>query len=310
MLDVYREKREAAEARREKNLRIVHESVPGIAEIDNKLSMTGAAIMSFLLEGGSVDEKIEALRARNEDLRQRRKRLLIENSFPADFTDIKYECEKCADSGFVDIDMCICMKAAIAEARLADSELGRVAATQNFESFDFKYYREGAELDNIKHHFSTLKEFAESFDSTTEKSFLLLGDTGLGKTHLSTAVGVTVIRRGYNVIYKTVQSVMDDYQQVQFRGGDAEGIEKYYDCDLLIVDDLGAEMATQFTVSCIYNLINTRMNKRKPTLFSTNLTATELRERYSDRIASRLFGEYVPLVFKGTDIRRQRLSNR
>ena len=103
---------------------------------------------------------------------------------------------------------------------------------------------------------------------------------------------------------------MDDYQQVQFRGGDADVISKYYDCDLLIVDDLGAEMATQFTVSCIYNLINTRMNKKKPTIFSTNLSAAELRERYADRITSRLFGEYIPLVFQGTDIRRQRLSTK
>lgn len=310
MVDIYRKKREAAEGERSIRLSEIHRTIPEIAKIDEVLSSTGFTIMSFLKEGGSVDDKVAELKERNEKLREERRALLVAGGYPADYTDLKYECPLCGDSGFVDINMCSCMKAAIAKSRLADSELGRIAQTQNFESFDFKYYKEGEERNAILHHYNTLKEFSESFNSETDKSYLLAGGTGLGKTHLSTAVGVTVIQRGYDVIYKTVQSVMDDYQQVQFRGGDADVISKYYDCDLLIVDDLGAEMATQFTVSCIYNLINTRMNKKKPTIFSTNLSAAELRERYADRITSRLFGEYIPLVFHGTDIRRQRLSTK
>lgn len=310
MVDTFRKRREAGEAQRDLRLSEIHSKIGRVAEIDAVLSSTGASIMSFLKGGGSFDESLEELKKRNAALRSERAALLEENGYPADYTEVKYQCEKCADSGFVGIDMCICMKSAIAEARLCDSELGRVAETQNFDSFDFRYYKEGTERDSIKHHYRVLKEFAEGFNSKSESSFILLGSTGLGKTHLSTAVGVSVIKRGYDVVYKTVQSVMDDYQQVQFRGGEADVISKYYDCDLLIVDDLGAEMATQFTVSCIYNLINTRMNKRKPTIISTNLSAQELRERYADRITSRLFGEYIPLVFNGTDIRRQRLSKK
>ena len=310
MVDIYRKKRETAESERSIRLSEIHRTIPEIAKIDEILSSTGFTIMSFLKEGGSVDDKVSELKVRNEKLREERRALLVSGGYPADYTDLKYECPLCGDSGFVDINMCSCMKSAIARSRLADSELGRIAQTQNFESFDFKYYKEGEEKTAILHHYNVLKEFSENFNSETDKSYLLAGGTGLGKTHLSTAVGVTVIQRGYDVIYKTVQSVMDDYQQVQFRGGDADVISKYYDCDLLIVDDLGAEMATQFTVSCIYNLINTRMNKKKPTIFSTNLSAAELRERYADRITSRLFGEYIPLVFQGTDIRRQRLSTK
>ena len=310
MVDIYRKKREAAEDQRNLRLQEVHGRFPRIAEIDAILSSTGASIMSFLKGGGSFEESMEELKKRNALLREERGEILTKGGYPKDFTEVKYECEKCADSGFIGIDMCLCMKAAIAEARLEDSELGRLAKTQNFESFDLSYYRPGTEREDTRKNFDTLRDYAENFNSKTENSFILVGDTGLGKTHLSTAVGVTVIRRGYNVIYKTVQSVIDDYQQVQFRGGDSDIISKYYDCDLLIVDDLGAEMATQFTVSCIYNLINTRMNKRRPTIFSTNLTSAELRERYADRITSRLFGEYKPLMFRGTDIRRQRLSNK
>lgn len=308
--DAFRKKREANEAERLSRLDEVHRTVPGLLEIDTALSKTGYKIMGALREGGNVKERAAAIKAENEAVRQQRRELLQKNGYPADYTDVKYDCEKCGDSGFVGLDMCECMMKAVADARLADSDLGRLSETQSFESFDFSYYAEGRERETASIIFEKLYTYAKTFNSDTEQGWLLLGGTGLGKTHLSTAIGIEVIKRGYDVEYKTVQSLLDDFQQVQFRGGDLRGIDKYYDCDLLIVDDLGAEMSTQFTVSCIYNLINTRMNKRRPTVFSTNLTAGEIRERYGDRIASRLFGEYTPLVFVGTDIRHQRLSRR
>lgn len=311
--DEFRLKREMAEARRERVLSEIHKSVPKVAEIDALLAKTALRILTIMQGEGTSLEKEEGvakIKAENDALRKQRGEILMAAGFAPDCTDVKYECEACSDSGFVGLDMCICMKSAIAEARLRDSELGRLAGVQSFENFDFSYYKEGPERENIRRNYNRLRSFAESFNSESEQSFILLGDTGLGKTHLSTSTGIAVIRRGYSVVYKTVQSVMDDYQQVQFRGGDSAGIDKYYNCDLLIVDDLGAEMSTQFTVSCIYNLINTRINKRKPTIFSTNLTQQELRERYSDRITSRLFGEFAPLVFKGCDVRRQKLSRK
>lgn len=308
--DAFRKKREMREAERAARLLQLHESVPETVDIDLRLSQTGFLIMAALREGGDITAKTNAIKAENDEIRKKRGELLIKNGYPADYTDVKYDCEKCADSGFIELDMCECMINAIAEARLADSELGRLASSQSFENFELSYYPEGKDREAVALIHDRLKSFAEGFNSRSDQNWLLMGGTGLGKTHLSTAMGVAVIRRGYDVEYKTVQTVMDDFQQVQFRGGDARGIEKYYNCDLLIVDDLGAEMSTQFTVSCIYNLINTRMNKRKPTVFSTNLSANEIRERYSDRIASRLFGEYIPLMFRGTDIRHQRIGRK
>ena len=309
--DAFRLKRERAQTRSIERKKELHNVLPEVAEIDARLSATGSEILSAVMtkEKEAAKEKIEKIRKENESLRERRRRILIQNGYPGDYSDIKYECEKCADSGYVDIDMCSCMKSAIAKARLSDSELGRLSALQSFENFDFGYYS-GEERKRMEYNYSCLRSFAENFNSKSTESWLLVGDTGLGKTHLSTAVGVTVIRRGYNVIYKTVQAVIDDFEDVQFKGGSMDEIRRYYDCDLLIVDDLGAEMTNQFTVSCIYNVINTRINKQKPTVFSTNLKQSELRERYADRITSRLFGEYTPLVFKGTDVRRQRLARK
>ena len=83
-------------------------------------------------------------------------------------------------------------------------------------------------------------------------------------------------------------------------------IERYFECDLLIIDDLGTEMINQFSVSTLYNLLNDRLSRRKPTVVSTNLSKDEIQKKYTDRITSRMLGEYQVLFFVGTDVRAQK----
>lgn len=305
--DAFREKYERAVRESEEKKEFLRGKIPALREIDALLAATGTKVIAAAMDGTDVEQKIAAIRKENEELTARRRALLRENGYPEDYSDVKYDCPLCFDSGFVGIDMCSCMKSAISDARLADSDMGRLAATQSFDSFSFSYYT-GKDLEMVKSNYDKLRSFAESFDGESGESFLLVGATGLGKTHLSTAVGVTVIRRGYDVVYKSVQSMLEDFETAQFRGGDPESLRNYYDCDLLIIDDLGVELSNQFTVSCLYNVINSRINSRRSTIFSTNLTQSELREKYADRITSRLFGEYKPLLFSGVDVRRQKLK--
>ncbi len=305
-----RKKREAAALLSEMRKAEVHEKLPRIKELDLILSTTASKVLTAMMSGGDVEKKVSDIRAENEAIRKERSAILVANGYSADYTDIKHDCENCGDSGYVGINMCSCMRGCIAQMRLEDSELGRLAKDQNFDNFDLSYYEQGIERDSMAYNLKMLKGFAENFSTDTKESWLLIGATGLGKTHLSTAVGVEVIRRGYEVVYKTVQAMIDDFEEVQFKGKNSDMTRAYYDCDLLIIDDMGAEMSNQFTVSCIYNVINARMNKAKPTVISTNFTQKELRERYADRITSRLFGEYSPLVFRGADIRRQKLGGK
>jgi DNA replication protein DnaC len=93
-------------------------------------------------------------------------------------------------------------------------------------------------------------------------------------------------------------------------GDEDDDLDRFLDCDLLIIDDLGAEITNKFTVSCLYNLLNMRMIRHKSVIISTNLGKDELRERYSERVTSRLFGEFSPLLFSGRDIREQKLRRR
>ena len=120
-----------------------------------------------------------------------------------------------------------------------------------------------------------------------------------------------MIESGYEVLYDSAQNIVAAFEQDRFKSGYGTGYEpkgdKYMECDLLILDDLGTEFVNQFTVSCLYNLLNTRQNKGLSTVISTNLSPEELSKKYEDRIYSRIIGsDSTILLFEGKD---RRLAN-
>lgn len=307
--DEYTTERGAARAESERKKYELYAEIPELREIDADLAMTAGLIMRAAAAGGDVEEKVAAIKSENKSLRERRKAVLRENGYPENYTDVKYVCEKCKDTGFVGIEMCSCFKIRLSQAMLESSGLGRLYREQNFDTFSLDYYT-GAERAQIEHKVAELKKYATTFSSETEDSWIFVGGTGLGKTHLSTAVAAEVIKRGYDVCYEPMQTVVDNFADCQFRGEGRDSVRKYNDCDLLILDDLGAEMVNQFTVSCLYNILNYRINNRKPVIISTNLTGEELRNKYDDRITSRIFGYFHAIRFEGKDIRRQKLGGK
>ena len=126
------------------------------------------------------------------------------------------------------------------------------------------------------------------------------------------AMAKTVIERGYDVVYTPATAMLSDFEFQRFgnstSGTVAEDTSRYFNCELLIIDDLGTEINNQFTTNCLYNIINARLNSGLPTVISTNLVSNELRNRYWDRITSRIFGEYKIMAFLGKDIRMQKMS--
>lgn len=282
--------------------------IPELFPIERSLSLTGVKIMSSALSHELTDETLAEIKSENERLRALKEKILKSNGYPADYLNIKYTCPACCDTGYVGIDMCSCMKRELVLAGFASSGLGSLLEHQSFENFSLEYYT-GAEKVTAEMNFKLLYDFAHSFSGSQNDSWLLLGATGLGKTHLSTSVAKVVIERGYDVVYESAQGIISAFEMKRF-GGDYESDKeaKFFDCDLLIIDDLGVEIANQFTVSCIYNIINTRINNRKSTIINTNLSQSELRGRYADRITSRLFGEFRPLLFTGRDIRGQKIG--
>lgn len=301
-------KRFNAQQQSERKKREAEERIPELAQIDRELSLVGSKVFKAAVDGGDLEMQISRLKDENRYLLSKRAQLLMENGYPADYTDIQYECPLCNDTGYIGTKMCSCMRDQIILAEYESSGILNLMATQTFDTFNLDYYA-GVEKEAMGRNVAILRAFADSFTDTTYRNWLLLGGTGLGKTHLSTAVAKAVIERGYRVVYDSTQAILSDFEAQRFGDGNpGDGTtDKYFDCDLLILDDLGTEMTNQFTLSCLYNIINTRINKRKPVIASTNLTQSELRSRYSDRITSRLFGEYRPLVFMGRDVRAQKL---
>lgn len=293
----------------------LHRKLPDLRAIDSALADTGLRLMREIACGkNKLGERISRLRAENEQLQRDRAECLKYYGYPPDYTDVHYDCELCGDTGFVGTKVCRCMRAALIEAGYESSGIGNLLKTQSFETFNTEYYRFDARAyENIKNVLSLCRSYADNFTEKNHSSLLLLGATGLGKTHLSTSIAKVVIERGYDVVYDTAQNVFADFEYERFgkapSGGENERTRRYFECDLLIIDDLGTEMTNQFTVSCLYNLINTRLNSDRSIIINTNLARDELRKRYSDRITSRLFGEFSPLVFIGRDIREQKLHD-
>lgn len=305
----FERRREEAEAESQRRKMILYGEIPEVQKIDRELSAVGMKVMEAAMRGGDVVGAVKAMQQEHEALQAKRADLLKSAGYPADYSDIRYRCEECKDTGFLGTKMCACLRRELVLAGYESSGIGALLKTQSFDSFSLSYY-EGAERETMVKNVAVLSAFARDFSGEAEDSFLLLGSTGLGKTHLSTSVARTVIDKGYDVVYDTAIHFFSVFEGQRFGRADAErgAEEKYFETELLILDDLGTELTNQFTVSCLYNVINTRLNRQKSTIINTNLTVTELRDRYDDRITSRLLGEYRPLLFKGKDIRAQKLK--
>lgn len=290
----------------------VHTAIPEVCEIDRRLSSTGLRVFEAALRG--EQSSVADINAENSKLLERRARLLKEHGFAPDYTEIRYECALCGDTGAVGNRMCQCMRKKLIEAGFESSGMYGLIKTQRFDNFRLDYYSANQETHSrMTAIFNVLKKYAEDFDRENAVSIAMFGNTGLGKTHLSSALAGAIIEKGNDVYYTGAMNMFADFEQKRFGNSISSdtsgGVSQYYDCDLLIIDDLGTEVGNQFTVSCLYNVINTRINRKRPTVLSTNLTQDEFRKRYWDRIASRVFGEFLVLPFCGTDIRAQKLHS-
>lgn len=292
----------------------IRRAIPEIAKIDKELSLAGLEIFSVSLSGGDTASKIAEVRAKNEALQKRRAELLLENGYPADYSNVKYDCEKCSDTGFVDNKMCSCMKSALTLAGIENSGFANLIKEQRFDNFSLDYYKKNPNhYEMMGRNLEFLKEYAQGFDAKNSQSILMMGGTGLGKTHLSSAVAYQVIEKGNDVFYTGAIDLFSQFEIQRFKSYNNEPnelIERYFECDLLIIDDLGTEMINQFSVSTLYNLLNDRLSRKKPTIVSTNLSQDDIKKKYTDRITSRMFGEYKIVFFAGTDVRAQKLMKK
>lgn len=276
---------------------------PRLTEIDRSLSAIGASLAIAALSGGDVTD----LKKQSEAL-SREKRVLLDKF---GVQDIKYDCPLCSDTGYVGGKICDCVKhlvaAFIAEEMSEEMPLG----TSRFDNFDLKYYpdkdtKEGNPRRRMTAILKACREYALKFDPKTSGNLLFMGSAGLGKTHLTLAIVGEVIERGFIPVYGAAENLFSQIEKEKFTGENRGAYDAMIKSDLLVIDDLGAEMATAFTKSALYNLVNTRLLANRPTVINTNLTMKEIEARYTPRISSRLIGSFDAYKFIGPDIRQQK----
>lgn len=294
---------------------IAYERYPRLAQIDRELRQTMTQLMATAFRTGEDPaEAVEKIRDKNLALQQERDWIIEAGDFEEGWLDDSPVCKKCGGSGYVGAKMCSCLhELCRQEQRLALATL-LGSGRETFDSFRIDVYPDTYDTDLgttprrlMQSNLRLCEKYAQSF-TPASGSLLFSGATGLGKTFLSACIARVVIDRGYGVIYDTASHLFADFEAAKF-GAESEDnrnrTRKYFTCDLLIIDDLGTEMTTQFTISALYTLVNTRMMENRATIISTNLEDTQLERRYNPQIASRIIGTYRLVQFAGDDIRRQ-----
>lgn len=297
-------RREAARAEADMRAELLRSESPEIKEIDEELSLTGMK----LFRAACFGEDISPLRERNRALQTHRREIIVSLGHPEDYDSLHYSCPECSDSGYIDgFKMCKCLRALIIKGRIENSAMGKLIEKQSFDNFDLSYYSYDEKvLERMTAILAMAKNYVRDFDKK-RGNLLLIGKTGTGKTHISTAIARELIYQGYDVIYDSAQNIISDFEADRFRsnyGKEESKAEKYLNCTLLIIDDLGTEFQNAFTVSTLYNLLNARQNSGLATVISTNLSAKELEKTYADRIYSRIIGAGTKVLpFEGKDRR-------
>ncbi len=294
----------------QRHLAEAYKKVPRIKEIDLQLRRTMAqAAQAVFSSGGDVMSAMEQAREANLSL-QRERAMLVDSYFEEGYLDDSPICDRCGGNGYVGSTMCECLAELCRQEQKKELSL-LAGGKENFSQFRLDYYSDtydpkfGASPRAImERNFRNCRTYAATF-SENAGNLLFVGGTGLGKTFLSACIARTVADRGYSVCYETASHLFNKLERVKFNGDEdaRRDIQRYADCDLLIIDDLGTEMPGQFVTAALYSLLNDRLLEGKPMVISTNLNVDEVSRRYSPQIASRLHGSFTRLTFVGDDIR-------
>lgn len=284
-------------------------SIPELVELNKAISAVGPRLLALGVSGGAdFESRSDALYREHEALIERKRALLLANGYAADYDMPVFECEICRDTGYDGMKMCRCVRDAIVKHSYYSSGLGKALEEQTFDTFDMRYYSGTTDSgipvkDAMGYVVTYCRNYARCF-APGDESLLMIGGAGRGKTHLASAVGKVVIEKGYSVVYESASNIVNSFESERFARSNDVDTQRYFVCDLLIIDDLGTEFLTQYSISVIFNLINHRIINKLSTIITTNLSLKEIETNYKERIYSRLCGDYTILGFCGKDIRR------
>ncbi len=286
---------------------------PRLKEIELELSTTGYHAIRTAISGKKGFCQLEKIKEKNLSLQQERRDILHSINLPDNYLTESFFCSICHDEGYKNGKRCKCYEKILKEESFRRLNSQSPLTLCDFSNFDLTYYsslsrgEESSPREQMGKILQYCKRYVQTFSPACD-NLLMSGRTGLGKTHLSLSIAKAVIDKGFGVVYGSAPDLLSQIERQRFSRAeiDLQPLELILACDLLILDDLGAEFSTSFTNATIYQLMNTRLNKRLPTIISTNLTPQEMLNLYGERVFSRIIGHYIPLFFVGQDIRQKK----
>ncbi|MEL7649617.1 MAG: ATP-binding protein [Sedimentibacter sp.] len=294
----------------------LYKSLPELEEIDRELKLASINLSRlYLMRPDNIIEQVNMLKERLEELKIRRRIIYKENNIDDKYLEPKYECERCSDTGYLpDKKKCSCLNKQIINHLYTMSNMVHMLRKENFDTFDIGIFsNEGYKNEKLtpKQNMYNILETSEDFCINFHKAsmnLLFYGGTGLGKTFMCNCIAKALIDKEVSVLYETAFSLFEIVENHKFnkQAETEENRMNYnmiFDCDLLIIDDLGTEFNNSFTNAELFNIINERLITERKTIISTNLSLEQLRDTYTDRIMSRVFNNFVPLKFYGMDLR-------
>lgn len=284
----------------------IYNCVPELKTIENERNKAGAQQVQARLAGDP--DAVPHYHQKLSELNARRTKIMEAHHLRAADFEIHYLCPDCHDTGYQDRAVCHCLKQALTDAAFSRFDLSPQARLENFDTFELKYYADAKPVHgpSPRRYMAAMKKLMEGYCADFEShhdNYLFYGAPGLGKTFLSNCVANALIEAGKNVIYITAEHLIDLVREAVQNGDSHTLSDSLSDCDLLIIDDLGAEYQTAFSDDQLFQIINDRILSNGRMLISSNLSPKQIQTRYNTRLASRMIGHFKALHFVGTDIR-------
>ena len=302
--------RRLSEERREK----VYRLLPAYQELENSIISISVSQAKLMLNGD--DSALDSLRATLAEISSQKKALLASASLPADYLEPIYDCCSCHDTGYIigndgTKEKCSCFHRQEIALLYEQSNIQEMIAKENFSTLSYEYYQ-GEDLSRFQRCVDICRNFVQNFKQDYHNLFFY-GTVGTGKSFLSGCVAQEILQSGHSVIYLSSSGLFDTLARYSFDIKSKETLYNFYkdiyNCDLVIIDDLGTEVTNTFVTSQLFSLLNERHLAKKSTIISTNLSLEELRDRYSDRVFSRITSNYSICKLTGPDIRMYKKRN-
>ena len=320
ILSQKKKKKISAEYEAEQRKQDIYKRYPKLQDIDDKLTKLAISTTKSLINNNDK-ELLKELNENINHLKEEKNRILKSLNIESDYFEPRYECKLCKDTGYITnkdytTTMCSCLKQKLYDEQYNKANISNLD-TQNFNNFsdllysdkvdENKYRTNISPRENINLIKDICQRFIDNFDDKNQKNLLFTGNTGLGKTFLSSCIANEIIKKGKNVLYQTAPVMLDSIIDYRFGKSNSTNIlDSILNVDLLIIDDLGTECMNNMKFTEMFNIINTRLlnqNKITKTIISTNLSLKELYANYDERIVSRIVGNYDICYFFGDDIR-------